>query len=290
MSEGANGSAILAGNPAGNDAAGTNGGAAPAAPATPPAASSGAATGSPWLDSFDDADLRGYVENKGWSGPKDLADGYRNLEKLLGGEKIPMPKGPEDSDGWNRVYDALGRPKEATAYKIPTLDNADPNLVSQAQSKFHEIGLTEAQGNALAEWWNQQQVGTIQNITQQSAQQSEADLNSLKTEWGGAYDENLEYGRRAAREYGLDEAKLGKIEQAIGTGEMLKLFAQIGRAQSESKIDGGGQNNPFGMTPEAARQRITALREDAGFNTKYMSGDADARAEMDRLFKLAYPE
>lgn len=290
MSDGANGSAMLAGNPAGEGAAGNPGGSAPPpAPPAPPAGENNPPPAS-WVDGIDDADLRGYVQNKGWSNPKDLADGYRNLEKLLGGEKIPMPKGPEDAEGWSRVYDALGRPKEASAYKIPTLDNADPAIVSQAQSKFHELGLTEAQGNALAEWWNQQQVGTIQNMTQQSAAKSESDINSLRTEWGGAFDENIEYGRRAAKEYGLDGDKLGKIEQAMGTGEMLKLFAQIGRAQGEAQFDGGGKNNPFGMTPDAARSRIEALRQDAGFNTKYMAGDADARQEMDRLFKLAYPE
>lgn len=288
MSEGAIGSAALAGNPAGEGAAGYSSGAAPAAPASEP--SNGAVGNASWYDSIDDADLKGYVQNKGWGSPKDLADGYRNLEKLLGGEKIPMPKGAEDAEGWSRVYDALGRPQEANAYKVPLLEGADPSVVGQVQAKFHELGLSEAQGNALAEWWTGTQQGAIQNFMAQSAQQSEADLNTLRSEWGGAYDENIEFGRRAAREYGMNAEKLGKIEQALGTGEMLKLFAQIGRAQGEAKFDGGGQNNPFGMTPEAAQQRISALRNDAGFNTKYMSGDADARAEMDRLFKLAYPE
>lgn len=289
MSDGAIGSAVLAGNPAGEGAAGIPSGAAPAAPVVNEPGN-GAVGSASWYDTIEDADLKGYVQNKGWQSPKDLADGYRNLEKLLGGEKIPMPKGADDAEGWDRVYDALGRPKESNAYKVPILEGADPALVGQVQAKFHELGLTEAQGNALAEWWNGTQTGALQNIMQQSAQKSEADLNSLKSEWGGAYDENIEFGRRAAREYGMNAEKLGKIEQALGTGEMLKLFAQIGRAQGEAKFDGGGNSNPFGMTPEAAQQRISALRNDNGFNTKYMSGDADARAEMDRLFKLAYPE
>lgn len=291
MSDGNIGSATLAGNPAGDGAAGSNTGGSPTpTPAVPAGDAGNTPAANSWMDAIQDGDLKGYVQNKGWKDPVELANGYRNLEKLLGGEKIPMPKGAEDAEGWSRVYDALGRPKEAGAYKVPVMDGTDPSIVAQAQAKFHELGLSEAQGNALAEWWNSTQMGALQGMQAQSAQKAEADLTQLKTEWGGAYDENIEYGRRAAREYGMDAKKLGKIENAIGTGEMIKLFAQIGRAQGEAKFDGGGQNNPFGMTPDAARQRIDALRADPGFSTKYMSGDADAQGELARLFKLAYPE
>ena len=281
------GSAILAGNPAGDGAAGAMvGGAAPAPGDAAPAPAAGA-----WFDGIEDADLRGYVQNKGWSSPRDVADGYRNLEKLLGGEKLPMPKGTEDTEGWSRVYDALGRPKESGAYKVPLLDGADPSIAGQVQAKFHELGLSESQGNALAEWWHGQQTATLQGMVTQSAQQSEADLVALKTEWGGAYDENLEFGRRAAREYGLDQGSLSKIEQALGTGDMVRLLARIGRAQGEAKFEGGGAgNNPFGMTPDAARQRISALQHDQAWANKYIGGDADAQAEMARLMRLAYPE
>lgn len=291
MSEGANGSAPAAGNPAGDGAAGATGGAAPAAPTNSPAApSSSAAPASSWIDGIDDADLRGYVQNKGWSNPVDLADGYRNLEKLLGGEKMPLPRGADDTEGWNRVYDALGRPKEADAYKVPVLEGADPAIVGQVQAKFHELGLSEAQGNALAEWWNQTQNSSLQGLVQQSAQQSALELQSLQKEWGGAYEENIELGRRAAQEYGLGADKLNAIERALGTGEMLKLFSQIGRAQGEAKMEGGGNSNPFGMTPEAARARIEALRSDSKWSMAYTSGDVDAQSEMQRLMKLAYPD
>jgi hypothetical protein len=290
MSEGANGSAILAGNPAGDGAAGVASSSAPVVTAVTDGGSPPSANAGSWYDNIEDTDLRGYVQNKGWQSPKDVADGYRNLEKLLGGEKLPMPKGADDAEGWSRVYDALGRPQEASGYKINLMEGADPALAGQVQSKFHELGLSEAQGNALAEWWNQTQQGTLQSFIAQSAQKSEADLNSLKSEWGGAYDENVEFGRRAAREYGLNAEKLGKIEQALGTGEMMKLFAQIGRAQGEGSFEGGGNSNPFGMTPEAAKQRISALTKDPNWTSAYLSGDADAQAEMARLQKLANPE
>lgn len=298
MSDGAIGSTILVGNPAGDGAAGTTG--APASTSNntinATADTSGINNQAPnpggnWWDTFQDNDLKGYVANKGWKDPADLAVGYKNLEKLLGAEKIPMPKGADDADGWSRVYDALGRPKSADDYKLPVPQGDDGAFAKLAAGKFHELGLTAKQAEGLAAWYNEQGTGRMQEVQQQSAAKAEADMAALKSEWGNAYDENVEFGRRAAREYGLDESKLSALENALGTGEMLKLMARIGRAQGESSfVEANTAGGGFGMTPAAAQQRITALREDRAWSAKYIAGDAEARAEMQRLMSLAYPE
>lgn len=298
MSDGASGSAMLAGNPAGDAAAGQNGaaGAAPANTTTVPGTAGTAppttppASNSAWYDNIEDADLKGYVQNKGWKDAVELANGYRNLEKLLGGEKIPMPKGDDDAEGWARVYDSLGRPKTADDYKLPVPDGDTGEFAKLAASKFHELGLTAKQAQSLAEWYNERGAEMVQSFQQQSSQKTEADLATLKTEWGQAWDENIELGRRAAREYGLDQTVLGKIEQALGTADLLKLMSRIGRAQTEHNFEGGQSSNSFGMTPEAARNRISQLRNDSEWAAKYLGGNADARAEMERLTRLAYPE
>jgi len=131
MSDMTTGSAALAGNPASDPAAGATGGDAGqqnitqvGLPGTPDGATSSTAptsTGT-WIDSIEDSELKGYVSNKGWSDPAELAKGYQNLEKLLGSEKMPMPKGPEDAEGWNRVYDKLGRPESPDGYGIKAPD------------------------------------------------------------------------------------------------------------------------------------------------------------------------
>lgn len=300
MSEANSGSGVLSGNPASNPAAGGTAGAGAPSGNQNPAGDAGNHAGNAgnqapangnWYDSIEDNDLKGYVQNKGWKDPKELADGYRNLEKLLGGEKMPMPKGADDKDGWNRVYDALGRPKTAEEYKLPVPEGDNGEFAKVASGKFHELGLSAAQAQGLAEWWNATQAQNMQNFQAQSNAKIESDLQSLKSEWGAAYDENVEFGRRAAREYGLDQDKLSKIESALGTAEMIKLMAQIGRAQGEAKfVDGENKGNTFGMTPAAAQQRIEQLRADRDWTSKYLAGNADATNELARLMKLAYPE
>jgi hypothetical protein len=290
MSEAQNGSAMLAGNPAGQPAADQNAGGAPAA-STPPADggnSTPPASGT-WYDKFEDQELKGYVQNKGWKDPSELAVGYKNLEKLLGGEKLPMPKGADDKEGWARVYDAMGRPKTAEEYKLPVPEGDPGNFAKAAAGKFHELGISQTQAEQLATWWNETQQGQMAQQQQLSTQKVEQELSSLKGEWGQAWDENINLGSRAAKEFGLDQAKLSAIEQAMGTGEMLKFMAKIGRGLTEHNFEGGNTTQGFGMTPAAAKERISALQADKDFSSKYLSGNADAQAEMRKLMGIAYP-
>lgn len=291
MSDAMNGSAMLAGNPAG-EPAGNAGGTPPAS--TPPAGGNDQGGTPPasgnWYDNFEDGELKGYVQNKGWKDPSELAVGYKNLEKLLGGEKLPMPKGADDAEGWGRVYDALGRPKTAEEYKLPLPTGDDGGFAKVASGWMHEAGLNQKQAETIAAKWNEYMQTAMGEQTQQSVQKVEQDITALKGEWGQAWDENIALGSRAAKTFGLDSDKLTAIEGAIGTGEMLKLMAKIGRGLTEHNFEGGNTTQGFGMTPAAAKERITALRNDSEWATKYMNGNADAQAEMKRLMTIAFPE
>lgn len=242
-----------------------------------------------WYDSWENQELKGYVQNKGWKDPSELAVGYQNLEKLLGGEKLPMPKGADDLEGWNRVFDSLGRPTAATDYKMGLPEGADPTFAKAASEKFYELGLSSKQAEALASWYNEQASSAQQSSMDNLAQQADQQLSDLRREWGGAYDENVELGRRAAREFGLGQDKLNALEMAFGTGDMMKFMAQIGRGMTEHNFEGGRSPGSFGMTPAAAQSRIAELRNDKQWASSYLNGNADARAEMARLMSLAYP-
>ena len=68
-------------------------------------------------------------------------------------------------------------------------------------------------------------------------------------------------------------------------------MARIGRSQGEAAFNkGDGGSNQFGMTPAQAQARIGELKADRAWTQKYVAGDADARAEFQRLHQLAFPE
>jgi hypothetical protein len=298
MTDATNGSAAIAGNPAGDQPAGNNGGDSTAS--TGMTGQAGASTGDigksdaastgNWYDNIQDGDLKGYAQNKGWKDPVEVLNGYRNLEKLVGQDKIPMPKGAEDKEGWARVYDSLGRPKTAEEYKLPVPQGDSGEFAKAASAKFHELGVSQQQAEQLAAWWNEQQQSQMSGLQTQTAAKAEAEFGQLKQEWGQAYEENINLGQRAAREFGLDQGKLEALEGAWGTKGMLEFMAKIGRGLTEHSFEGGKTTQGFGMTPEAAKERISALRNDSEWSSKYMTGNADAQAELKRLMAVAYPE
>lgn len=245
-----------------------------------------------WYEAFPE-DVRGLVETKGWQSPVDAIQSYTNLEKFLGADKagrgLVLPKDDAGPEEWSQVYDRLGRPKSPDQYQLPIPQGADPEFANEAAGKFHELGLTAKQAQALTEWFNGKSENAIAAQQSQMAQSAEQQMAELQREWGKEFDANIEAGRRAARQFGVQEETLSKIENALGTKEMLKLFSSIGKGVSEDSFVDGSGNGKFGMSPEAARVQINRLKADPDWTAKYLSGNADARAEMERLMRAGYP-
>jgi len=245
-----------------------------------------------WYQAFPE-EVRGLVETKGWQSPVDAIQSYTNLEKFLGADKagrgLVVPKDDAGADEWSQVYDRLGRPKDPADYKLPVPEGSDGAFAQEAAKTFHELGLTAKQAQQLTEWFNDKSAGAMASQQTETAQSAEMQMNELQQEWGKEFDSNIEAGRRAARQFGVGEEMLSKMEGAIGTKEMLKFFANVGKGMGEDGFVEGGGSGKFGMSPEAARVRINNLKGDASWTAKYLGGDAGAKEELARLMRAGYP-
>lgn len=266
-------------------------GAAALAPA-PAAAPAAASNDYAWLGENPDAETIGFVQNKGWKGARDVVDSARNLEKLVGRNRLAAPKDENDTEALNAIYTALGRPATPADYKLPLPYEADPKFAEAASNTFHKLGLTTKQGQELAAWWNQETQARAQAEQEAAIVQGKADMDGLQTKWGSAYDAKIEAGRRAARTFGINGETAGKLEKALGTGGLLELMSRFGEALTEhgmSGIDTTGETLSLGMTPEQAKEEITRLRNDPQWSKALSGGDAEKRKRWDALHKAAFP-
>lgn len=273
MSDVPNGSAPVAGNPA-------------------PNAGTPAATGE-WYAGIADEGLRGYVQTKGFKDPASLAESYRNLEKLQGVPQDRLLKLPEKADdpAWGDVWGKLGRPEKPDGYELQSKDGGE--FAKEAAAWMHEAGVPKAQAQKLNEKWNAYQDRLIAEYEAERQQRDAAELTELRGKWGAKYDANVELGRRAGREFGLSEQEFEAISSSLGSGKTLELFNRIGSKLGEARPfepGQGGGGGGFGMTPEAARSRISSLSADRDWTAKYLKGDVNAREEMTRLQKIAAGE
>lgn len=277
--------------------------AAPAAASTseavagsPPAAAPApaGAPAVPWLEGADET-LVGYAQNKGWKTPVDMLQSYQGLEKRLGAPAerlLTLPGEDATPEDWGKVFDRLGRPKDAAEYKIDVPEGiGDKEFADQARSWFHEAGLTAKQAEAISSKWNEHVAGVVGKQTEaQQAAFAEQD-KALKAEWGEAYSERLGQARQAAQGLGWDAAKIDKVSGALGHGETMKLLQELGAKMGEGEFVSGGKTGFSGaMTPAQAKAEIQALRSDKEFTAKLLNKDADAQAKWTRLHQAAFPE
>lgn len=260
----------------------------PASTTTPPPAPAD------WTTGLND-DLKGFVQTKGFKDPAGVLDSYRNLEKLIGQKErlVTLPVRDDDAEGWKQVFTRLGMPEKPEGYQIEVpKEGGDPKFAEFARGMFHEAGLTAKQGQKLVAKWNEYIGGATKTQQETQAAQVEQERVALKTEWGAAFEQNLQLGDAAAEKFGIDEATMKKLESAMGFKQLATFMHKIGSQIGEHDFVSGGANKGFGgaMTPEQARHRISSLKGDSDFVRRYTAGELSAKEEMERLHKFAYPE
>jgi hypothetical protein len=268
---------------------------AASATATAPATAAPAASAAPssdWTSGLND-DSRGFVQTKGWRSPDDVLTSYRGLEKLVGypqDKLLQLPKDAADEAAWGSVYSKLGRPETADGYKLPVPEGDDGSFAKAAAPVLHKLGLSTKQAEGLAQWWNEAQGAMTKAHTDSITAKHKAEVEGLKSEWGAAYDKHATVVDRAAQAFGMDVATLDALKQTMGPAKAMKFLHAIGSKMGEAEyVDGKGQGMGV-MTPEQAKSEIAALKQDKAWTAKYLGGDREALAQMERLHRWAYPE
>lgn len=253
------------------------------------------------LDPNTSTQLGELVKAKGWKGPADALLSYQNLERVFGADKagrtILAPKSDDDADGWNAVYNRLGRPESPDKYGLPVPEGDDGSFAQAAAPVLHELGLTTRQAKGLAEWWNKASSARIEAEGEAFAKSSEAEYAALKGEWGTAAAQNEELAKRAvlkfSKEAGIDEAAFDAMERAIGTAKVMKLFHAIGAQFSESSFVASDAPTGGALTPAQAKQKVAGMFADKEFMARYMHPDERVRQgaieEMMTLNRMANP-
>lgn len=257
--------------------------ATPTPPPSNPAQGQPADGGGGWLASLPE-ELKGLAEHKGWKEPGEALRSYKSLEEYMGADKaergVVLPKDSEDTEAFDKIYKALGRPDEAGGYELNSLfgeDQVDENFLGAMSKTMHEAGLSKAQAHKMG--------AAYQEMYKAAQAEAEAhyagEVADVKASLPPATVEEARRGFRLLRlppdeAAGVSEA----LERALGPKAAVELFARLGQAAGEDRpIDGatgvGGRGN---ATEERER-----LLSDKAFHDRYMQGDPGAMARIEGL-------
>lgn len=257
----------------------------PPAPAPAPAAS---ATG--WTEGFD-ADTQALVAAKGWKSPVDALSSYRNLEKMLGGEKIPVPKSAEDKDAWNSLYKVIGRPEAVTGYELDKIPGIDAETAGKFAEIAHANGLSVQAAQALARFDLERTQAARATSEEAFAASAAADVDSLRQSWGQNFDANKEAASRAFKHSGLTQQDVDLLDRTLGVARTMELFSSFGRTMLEARPVGFGGEGGSGVggftTREGAMAEISRMKSDPAISKALFNGDQTQTQKLAALQRIA---
>ena len=229
-----------------------------------------------------------------------MAKSYINGQKLIGKNRISLPGEGATDEEWSAFHSQLGRPEKSSLYDFgerPALPDGleyDEGFETAYKDLAFKAGLTSQQAKTIFDGYHEYIQTKSSSEGENAAAQSAEWVNSLKKEFGKAYNERIELASRAVDTYGDGQLKEWLDNSGMGNNPMMvKLFAKIGEGIAEGRSD-SAQQRGFIMTPDQAKQEIARYNRDQTFMSAYQNGDnpghAEAVKKMDSLFKLAYPD
>jgi len=254
------------------DAGGDGGGggaSASAAPETPPAQSNPDQSFS-WKsqiasDFANSPTLKTLPDTK--EGLDNAMKGYLSLEKMLGHEKVPVPKGPEDKEAWAMFSKALGIPDKAEQYGLPDVEVPD-NLKDLSFNKqefaevMHAHKLTPGQAKGLWETFASKLTDTYQKaVTEKESHMTDV-VNRMKSEWGDAYDTNVSLGQKVINKFSSDSDMENWLSVTLASDPRgIKFLSKVGSQFAENKIGDFNQER-FSLSPDQAQAEIDSILKD----------------------------
>lgn len=175
-----------------------------------------------------------------------LARSFIDTKRMVGKDKIAIPNENSSQAEWDAFYEAGGKPKEPTDYKLeaPTelADYIDDDLMTSAKELFHKIGISQKQAELLFEFDNQRIKKGIEHLELEKEDAKVKAEDALKKKWGAEYEPRLHNANRMIAE-NVNAEHQEEILEVIGNNPLVADFlANIASKFMEAKI----------MTPEPA--------------------------------------
>ena len=234
-------------------------------------------------DQIKDAQLKEWVGKKGWKDVENVVKSAYNLEKIKGisDDKIVRLPEPGNEAAKSEFFNKLGRPETPDGY-AEKLDGLDKDFLKVA----HDSGITKDQFETLVKYDKARIEKLQQTAEAQFAAKSAAEVESLKNEWGGRFEELQEVAKRAVRKFELGDM-LPQIERAVGTKAMMQMLHKLGQSTGEARfVDAErGSSASFGMSPEQAAREIASLTSTKGTFDR-LKTDASFKDHWTNLHKI----
>ena len=246
---------------------------------------------STWRDSLPD-DIKNDPALSSFKDVDGLAKSYLHAQKMVGSEKVAIPRDDWSDSDWNGHFDALGRPATADDYSTP--DNAGEIDLKDIKASLHEAGLSSKQAGKVLNHYIEYTSKSEETVERNSQEEINASREALTQEYGRDASYKLDVARSVISKFGSPELIKAMNETGLGNNpELIKTFARIGDLIVEDDVRGGrstlhldGANNAMG--------EINSLKGDPKFITQLGGrdevGHKEAVERWNHLHQIAFAD
>tara|TARA_R110000782_G_scaffold256878_1_gene346099 strand:- start:365 stop:1264 length:900 start_codon:yes stop_codon:yes gene_type:complete len=210
------------------------------------------------------ATLLKHANDKGEFNQAEIAKALIHATSAIGADKMLVPNDKFTDEQWKETFQKLGLPDTVDKYDFqPTLPEGfkvNEELMTGYKQKAHELGILPHQAKGIMEYYNEFNGKDVASQSEAYANTLAEQTASLKTEWGEAYDKNINIAEQALKHFYPDEAQRKAIVETgfLDTIEGTKFFNMLGTSLGEDTIDFKGAGT-FGASPEELGNQISAV-------------------------------
>ena len=233
---------------------------------TPAEVASGSGSRSEFLQQLPE-EIRDHPSLQSINDVGNLGLSFVNAQRLIGADKIPLPKNPTEDD-LNNIYTRLGKPEQPSGYEIKAdgqiLTEGDVNTYTDIA---HKLGLSKTQANGILDYYRSSIQQTTEAMSKDSEQQRQQIEQSLKAEWGADFDAKVSQANRAVADIAGQDLLDMVLQDGTKVGNhpaFIKAFASFADFKnSVTKEDTISENSVnYRMSPADAKAKIDTIMND----------------------------
>lgn len=220
--------------------------------------------------------IRNLMEKKQWTNAEQMATGYSELEKFKGGSTVPEA---DDAEGWAKINDARGVPKEFGGYEYTSESGIDlaPELIDGFKQFAHKAGYSQEQLKGAIDFQLEAVAEQGKIYEQQMEEADQADMEATKIHYGINYENAMNDAKLTSDKHGFSTAleERGIRNMPIVT-QMLNHIANL---EAEDGINKGAEP----VAVKTLDQQMQDIKDNPAFMDKFNRGHKALMTEFQDL-------
>jgi hypothetical protein len=220
-----------------------------------------------------------------------LARSYVNAQRLIGSDKVPLPKNPTEED-LDNIYSRLGRPETAAGYEVAVDGNViTEEIATQYADIAHSLRLTPQQAQGVLDYYKSSVEQSSQGLHEQAEKQAEQTALELQKEWGSAFESKVTAAKDIVEQFGGGDLLQMKLDDGTLVGNhpaFIKAFAAMGdfknTVTSEDTVSDNARTSNF--TPAMAQQEVDGIMNDKSHSYWNKKDPIGRQRAVDRMQEL----